>query len=59
MSLFRQEFQTHVDDMQATIDNLQDILSNANLNVDPSMLYTVSNKLIMQAETSIADFQLF
>ncbi|XP_050711160.1 heat shock factor protein-like isoform X7 [Eriocheir sinensis] len=37
----RPDFQTHVDDMQSTIDNLQDILSHGNLNLDPSMLYSV------------------
>ncbi|XP_050711159.1 heat shock factor protein-like isoform X6 [Eriocheir sinensis] len=41
----RPDFQTHVDDMQSTIDNLQDILSHGNLNLDPSMLYSISGCL--------------
>ncbi|XP_045128626.1 heat shock factor protein-like isoform X2 [Portunus trituberculatus] len=37
----RHELQNHVDEMQTTIDNLQDFLTNANLNVDSSMLHSV------------------
>ncbi|XP_050711163.1 heat shock factor protein-like isoform X10 [Eriocheir sinensis] len=40
-AVHKPDFQTHVDDMQSTIDNLQDILSHGNLNLDPSMLYSV------------------
>ncbi|XP_042871320.1 heat shock factor protein-like isoform X2 [Penaeus japonicus] len=35
-----QELQNHVDDMQTTIDSLQDLLSSGTFNVDPSMLLT-------------------
>ncbi|KAK8736888.1 hypothetical protein OTU49_004702, partial [Cherax quadricarinatus] len=37
----RQDLQTHMDDMQNTIDSLQDFLSTGNFNVDPSMLLTM------------------
>nr|AHI13794.1 heat shock factor 1 [Penaeus vannamei] len=35
-----QDLQNHVDDMQTTIDSLQDLLSSGTFNVDPSMLLT-------------------
>nr|QEX50547.1 heat shock factor [Penaeus japonicus] len=38
-----QELQNHVDDMQTTIDSLQDLLSSGTFNVDPSMLLTMFN----------------
>lgn len=38
----RHDLQNHVDEMQTSIDNLQDFLTNANLNVDPSMIHSVS-----------------
>ncbi|XP_045128627.1 heat shock factor protein-like isoform X3 [Portunus trituberculatus] len=41
----RHELQNHVDEMQTTIDNLQDFLTNANLNVDSSMLHSISGSL--------------
>ncbi|XP_050711156.1 heat shock factor protein-like isoform X3 [Eriocheir sinensis] len=44
-AVHKPDFQTHVDDMQSTIDNLQDILSHGNLNLDPSMLYSISGCL--------------
>lgn len=39
--------------MQNTIDNLQDILSHGNLNLDPSMLYSVSKDLVLLAEIDL------
>ncbi|XP_069978339.1 uncharacterized protein [Penaeus vannamei] len=38
-----QDLQNHVDDMQTTIDSLQDLLSSGTFNVDPSMLLTMFN----------------
>ncbi|ROT67637.1 heat shock factor 1 [Penaeus vannamei] len=41
--LAEQDLQNHVDDMQTTIDSLQDLLSSGTFNVDPSMLLTMFN----------------
>ncbi|XP_042215041.1 heat shock factor protein-like isoform X2 [Homarus americanus] len=37
----KQELQTHLEDMQTTIDSLQDLLNAGNFNVEPSMLLTL------------------
>ncbi|XP_045625700.1 heat shock factor protein isoform X3 [Procambarus clarkii] len=39
--LHKQELQAHMDDMQTTIDSLQDLLSTGNFSVDPSMFLTL------------------